>query len=62
VGEAPEHGEHPVAQREGRRDGGVDVVPGLRDTKAGDDLIGAAGGDAPQVDAVATMAAAALAG
>ncbi len=62
VGEAPEHGEHPVARREGGRDGGgVDVAPRLRDAEAGDDLVGAAGGDALEVEAVATEAPAALA-
>jgi hypothetical protein len=37
------------------------MAPGLGDAQAGDDLVGAAGGDAPEVEAVAAVPAATLA-
>jgi hypothetical protein len=37
------------------------VAPGLRDSKAGDDLVRAACGDAPEVETVAALPSAALA-
>jgi len=60
--EAPEHGEHAVAEAERRSDrGAVQAAESLGDAQAGGDLVGAAGGHAPGMEPVLAASAATLA-
>ena len=51
--EPPAHGQHAVEELQDPGNGGlVDIAPRLRHTKRDPELIGAPGGDAPEVNAV----------